>query len=64
MVSMAQLPAEEANLGPKRAKVDIQPVLGFLDKDKIGIIQPHDDTLVVTLKMGEVSREESAGGLG
>ena len=37
---------------PKRAKVLIQPTLGFSDKDKAGTIQPHDDALVVTLKIG------------
>ena len=32
--------------------MDIQPVLGFSDEDKIGTIQPYDDTLVVILKIG------------
>ena len=27
-------------------------VLGFLDVDKEGTIQPHDDALVVTLRIG------------
>ena len=33
-------------------------MLGFSDEDKIGTIQPHDDALVVTLKIGgfEVKR--------
>ena len=31
----------------------IQLVLGFSDEDKVGTIQPHDDALVVTLKIGE-----------
>ena len=48
---VAQLPAEDANLGPKRAKVDIQPVLGFSNEDKIRIIQPQDDALVVILRI-------------
>ena len=26
--------------------------MGFLDKDKIGTIQPHDDALVITLRIG------------
>ena len=26
--------------------------MGFSDKDKIGTIQPHDDTLVITLRIG------------
>ena len=32
--------------------MDISLVLGFLDEDKVGIIQPHDDALVVTLRIG------------
>ena len=27
-------------------------VLGFSDEDKLGTIQPHDDALVITLKIG------------
>ena len=27
-------------------------VLGFLDEDKLGTVQPHDDALVVTLRIG------------
>ena len=49
---MAWLLAEDANPGLKRARVDIQPVLGFSDEDKIRTIQPHDDALVVTLRIG------------
>ena len=26
--------------------------MGFLDKDKVGTIQPHDDALVITLRIG------------
>ena len=37
---------------PKRAKVLIQPTLGFSNEDKAGTIQPHDDALVVTLRIG------------
>ena len=29
----------------------VQPALNFLDVDKIGTLQPHDDTLVVTLRI-------------
>ena len=49
---MARLSVEDTNLEPKRAKVDIQSTLSFSDEDKIGTIQPHDDALVVTLKIG------------
>lgn len=32
--------------------MEVQPVLGFSDEDKVGNIQPHDDALVVTLRIG------------
>ena len=44
--------ADEGSSEPKRAKVLTQPTLGFSYEDKAGTIQPHDDTLVVTLKIG------------
>ncbi|XP_065632855.1 uncharacterized protein LOC136068924 [Quercus suber] len=37
---------------PKRARLDTSLVLGFSDEDKRGTIQPHDDALVVTLRIG------------
>ena len=49
---VAWLSAEDNNPEPKRARMDIQPALSFLDEDKIGTIQPHDDALVVTLRIG------------
>ena len=52
VISVAQLSSDEGVSEPKRAKVLIQPTLGFSDKDKAGTIQPHDDALVVTLKIG------------
>ena len=48
---MAHLPAEDSNSEPKRARIEIQPVLGFSDEDKIGTTQPHNDTLVVILRI-------------
>ncbi|XP_030964485.1 uncharacterized protein LOC115985713 [Quercus lobata] len=51
-MSVARLPAESNNLKPKRARMEIRPVLGFSNEDKIGTIQPHDDALVVTLRIG------------
>ena len=36
----------------KRVKMNVSLVLGFLDEDKLGTIQPHDDALVVTLRIG------------
>ena len=37
---------------PKRVKMNISLVLGFSDEDKLETIQPHDDALVVTLRIG------------
>nr|XP_023919984.1 uncharacterized protein LOC112031521 [Quercus suber] len=36
----------------KRARLDTSLVLGFSNEDKRGTIQPHDDALVVTLRIG------------
>ena len=54
VMSVARLPIEDSNAGLKRAKMDIEPILGFSDKDKVGTIQPHDDALVITLRMGDM----------
>ena len=48
---VAWLPVEDANSRPKRARVDIQLVLGFLDEDKIETIELHDNALIVTLRI-------------
>ena len=37
---------------PKRVKMNVPLVLSFLDADKLGTIQPHDEALVVTLRIG------------
>ena len=52
VMSVSRCPAEESSSMPKRAKMGIPLVLGFSDEDKVGTIQPHDDTLVVTLRIG------------
>ena len=44
--------AEDFNHEPKKARMEIRLVLSFSDEDKVGIIQPHDDALVVTLRIG------------
>ena len=49
---VARLSIEDNNLDSKRARMDIQLALSFLGGDKIGTIQPHDDTLVVMLRIG------------
>ena len=37
---------------PKRVKMNVPLVLSFSDANKLGTIQPHDDALVVTLRIG------------
>ena len=51
---MARLSADEDGSEPKKARILTQPTLGFSDEDKAGTIQPHDDALVVTLRIGGV----------
>ena len=51
VMSMARSSFDEGVLEPKRAKIRIQQTLGFSDEDKAGTIQPHDDALVVTLRI-------------
>ena len=53
MLSVAQLPAEKSQPGPKRARINFHPVLSFSEENKIGTIQPHDDALLITLRIGD-----------
>ena len=48
---VACLSSEDICHEPKRAKLEWPLVMGFSDEDKIGIIQPHDDALVITLRI-------------
>ena len=43
---------EDSNSRPKRIKTNVPLVLSFSDADKQGTIQPHDDALVVTFRIG------------
>ena len=49
---MARLSSEDTSHEPKRARLEQPLVIGFSDEDKIGTIQPHDDALVITLRIG------------
>ena len=49
---VAHLSSRDINQNPKRARVELPLVMGFSDEDKIGTIQPHDDALVITLRIG------------
>ncbi|XP_050241291.1 uncharacterized protein LOC126690210 [Quercus robur] len=51
-MSMARLSAKDSNSEPKRARIEAPLVLGFSADDKIRTIQPRDDALVVTLRIG------------
>ena len=51
-MSVAHLYSGDINQDPKKARVEIPLVMGFSDEDKIGTIQPHNDALVITLRIG------------
>nr|XP_023914611.1 uncharacterized protein LOC112026158 [Quercus suber] len=50
VMSVARLPTN-VNHDSKKAKMGIPSVLGFSNEDKVGTIQPHDDALVITLRI-------------
>ena len=52
VMSVARLSSEDTSHEPKRARVKRPLVMGFSDENKIGTIQPHDDALVITLRIG------------
>ena len=52
VMSVARLSSEDTNQEPKRARVEWPLVMGFSDEDKVGTIQPHDDALVIILRIG------------
>ena len=52
VMSVARLSSENGSPEPKRVRLDQPLVMGFSNEDKIGTIQPHDDALVITLRIG------------
>ena len=52
VLSVSQSPTEECISTSKRPRMDISLVLGFSDEEKVETIQPHDDALVVMLRIG------------
>ncbi|XP_023917956.1 uncharacterized protein LOC112029504 [Quercus suber] len=52
VMSMSHCLDEGSNSMPKRARLNTSLILGFSEEDKRGTIQPHDDALVVTLRIG------------
>ena len=51
VMSVSCCPDEGSNSMPKRVKMGIPLVLGFSDEDKLGTVQPHNNALVVTLRI-------------
>ena len=51
VMPVARLPSKDTSREPKRARLEQPLVMRFSDEDKIGIIQPHDDALVITLRI-------------
>ena len=52
VLSVFRPPTGDHSQASKRARVRIPLVLGFSDEDMAGTIQPHEDALVVTLRIG------------
>ncbi|XP_050258865.1 uncharacterized protein LOC126703839 [Quercus robur] len=51
VMSVGRFPTESGEKESKRARGRV-PLIGFTEEDKEGTIQPHDDALVVTLRIG------------
>ena len=49
---MVRLSANEDGSEPKKARILTQPTLGFSNEDKARTIQPHNNALMVTLRIG------------
>ena len=52
VMSVARLSSKDSSHEPKRVRLERPLVMGFSNEDKIRIIQPHDDALVITLRIG------------
>ncbi|XP_075652743.1 uncharacterized protein LOC142623227 [Castanea sativa] len=51
-MSIARPFTEDLAHDPKRSKIECRLALCFSDEDKVGTLQPYDDALVVTLRIG------------
>ena len=49
---VTRLSSEDICHEPKKVRLKWPLVMGFSDEDKIGTIQPYDDALVITLRIG------------
>ena len=53
-MSIVKPHAEDSILKSKRGRMEVRLALSFSDEDKIGTYQPHDNALVVTLRIGGI----------
>ena len=53
VMSIAKPHAKDLIPDSKQGRMEFRPTLSFFDDDKAGTFQPHDDALVVTLRIGE-----------
>ena len=51
VIFVTRLPTEDSIPESKRVRVENQPTMSFSEEDKVGTIQPHDDALVITLRI-------------
>ena len=51
-MSVAQPFADVSSPDPKRSRMEVWLALSFSNEDKVGTLQPHDNALVVTVKIG------------
>nr|XP_023889982.1 uncharacterized protein LOC112002044 [Quercus suber]XP_023889984.1 uncharacterized protein LOC112002045 [Quercus suber] len=51
VLSVTQVPAKESQSESKKARRGFHPTLSFFKEDKDGTTQPHDDVLVITLRI-------------
>ena len=51
VMSIAWPLAKDSSPEPKRCRIEVRLALSFSDEDKVRTLQPHDDALLVTLKI-------------
>ena len=51
VMSVAWLLVKGSKLEPKRSRVENQQAMSFSEEDEVETIQPHDNALVVTLRI-------------
>ena len=52
VMSIARSHVEDLTSDSKRGRMEVQPTLSFSDEDKVRTLQPYDNALVVTFRIG------------